>query len=341
MIDEFHPKLSSPADGGISNFKLTDAQLIIARMYRCTSWNELRERVGVRRKLSFSPRDGRGPSAADRFVTLACNDYSNKGPSPADRIDEATQILRADASLGTASLEALAVVGDHEGLGRALDADGLAAQGLMSTLVNNQRGPNEWPLILYATYSRVDAGQTSSSALDTVGLLLDRGADANAGFLWQGLVPPFTALTGTFGNGERHEPRHPDRLAIARLLLEAGADPNDGQTLYNNGIGGDEHDDPSHLELLLEFGLGTDQGGPWYAQMAAELLSPAALLEHELEASCARNRPNVLRVLIALGLPLDRPIGRFGATPAAVGRHNSHDDVLKILAEAGVDISAE
>ena len=28
-------------------------------------------------------------------------------------------------------------------------------------------------------------------------------------------------------------PAHRDSLALARLLLEAGADPNDGQTLYN------------------------------------------------------------------------------------------------------------
>jgi hypothetical protein len=66
-------------------------------------------------------------------------------------------------------------------------------------------------------------------------------------------------LTGVFGEGELgpvRQPRHPHALALARLLLEAGADPNDGQALYNRMF---EPDD-DHLELLFEFGLGADPG---------------------------------------------------------------------------------
>ena len=48
-------------------------------------------------------------------------------------------------------------------------------------------------------------------------LLLDAGADSDAGFLWEGLAPPFTCLTGAFGGGEdranqpphQHAPRWP------------------------------------------------------------------------------------------------------------------------------------
>ena len=59
----------------------------------------------------------------------------------------------------------------------------------------------------------------------------------------------FTALTGAFGEGEDgiNQLPHPHRDALARLLLDSGADPNDGQTLYNRHFR--ENDD--HLKLLL------------------------------------------------------------------------------------------
>ncbi len=64
-------------------------------------------------------------------------------------------------------------------------------------------------------------------------ILLQHGADPNAGYLWQGEVPPFTVLTGLFGNGEQgsvNDPPHPHAIRLATLLLDAGADPNDGQS---------------------------------------------------------------------------------------------------------------
>ena len=73
-------------------------------------------------------------------------------------------------------------------------------------------------------------------------------------------------LTGVFGQGELgpvRQPRHPHSLALARLLLEAGANPNDGQALYNRMF----EPDNDHLELLFEFGLGAGDGGPWKARM--------------------------------------------------------------------------
>ena len=65
-------------------------------------------------------------------------------------------------------------------------------------------------------------------------LLLSHGADPNAGFLW-GATYAFTALTGAFGEGEDgiNQLPHPQCDALATLLLESGADPNDGQALYN------------------------------------------------------------------------------------------------------------
>ena len=43
----------------------------------------------------------------------------------------------------------------------------------------------------------------ADAALATARILLDHGADPNAGYLWHGLATPFTVLTGVFGSGEQ------------------------------------------------------------------------------------------------------------------------------------------
>ncbi|WP_300610241.1 hypothetical protein, partial [Trebonia sp.] len=76
----------------------------------------------------------------------------------------------------------------------------------------------------------------------------------------------------------RHDPQVSldATLQTARLLLEAGADPNDGQLLYNRMFG--PRDD--HLVLLFEFGLGRDADGrgPWRRLLGDALESPAVML---------------------------------------------------------------
>ncbi len=333
MVDEFHPRLDATelAPSRAAEFELADAQLIVARMYRCASWNQLRDHLEVVRAFHFTPGTER-PGYVDfddSFIELACVNYAGKGPSPVDRIERAHQMLAVDPGLAVGSVEAAAIVGDHLAIAEILASE--------PSIVNERCGPNDWPPLLYATFSRIRTDNPAWSAIEAVKVLLAAGADPDVGFLWRGLVPPFTALTGAFGNGESGQSRHPDRLAISRLLLDAGADPNDGQTLYNNGIGGTNHDDPRHLELLLEFGLGTQQNGPWYRRLGAHLVDPAELLYHELEAAVIRNRPNHLRLLIGVGLDLERPVGRSQKFPVRLAAEHGNHEILEILRDVGID----
>src|SRR2546430_2575882 len=124
---------------------------------------------------------------------------------------------------------------------RAGDAAAIARD---PALVNAKGGPLNWPPLLYACYSRLDDSPPMRSSLEVARVLLERGADPNAGFMWNGMYP-FTALTGAFGRGEdnMNELPHPRYDALAPVLLDAGADPNDTPTLYN------PHFEPNHHHL--------------------------------------------------------------------------------------------
>jgi ankyrin repeat protein len=155
-------------------------------------------------------------------------------------------MVDARPDLGADSVHVAAARADGAALRRMLEAD--------PTLANADGGPFGWPPLLYLAYARHDPEISAEAVRDAVAALLEAGADPDAGYLWHGSSPPFTALTGAFGEGEQgpvNQPRHPQWEALARALLEAGADPNDEQTLYNRMF----RPDDSHLELLFEFGL--------------------------------------------------------------------------------------
>ena len=125
--------------------------------------------------------------------------------------------------------------------------------------------------------------------------LLDSGADPTAGYLWEGLPSPYTALTGALSSA------HSQPIDLARLLLERGADANDSQALYELGSAAD--DDTDALELLYEFGLGTGTGGIWHTRLAPLHPTPSQLVEDELIKAAAWNRPR--RAQVVLRNPVD------------------------------------
>lgn len=226
LIREFHPRFAEATSSlPPVGFKLADAQLTITRLYGQPSWNRLREQLGLLDAHTRpDPADvDDGDDAQSRFVALACVSY-NGDHDPGERIEQAQALHRRDPALAEASIAALAVTGDHQQLAERIAQD--------PSIVDAPCGPNKWPLLLYCCFSRLDLDHKTHSTLRTARLLLDTGADPNVGFLWRGLVPPFTALTGAFGCGEADQPPHPAESELARALLEAGADPNDGQTLY-------------------------------------------------------------------------------------------------------------
>jgi ankyrin repeat protein len=239
-------------------------------------------------RYSRYPEQVTADGPADEFLRLACLTYSDED-DPA-RWTRAREILRASPGLAEDDIYVAAATADTDALRRVLGGDLEAA--------SREGGPFQWTPLCYLAYARHDPDIAQHAVLEAARLLLDAGADPNDGYLWHGLVPPFTVLTGVFGEGELgpvRQPRHPRSLALARVLLEAGADPNDGQALYNRMFqpGND------HLELLAEFGLGRGDGGPWRRLLGDALDPPAVMVRGQLAWAITHGMTERLRLLVA------------------------------------------
>jgi ankyrin repeat protein len=338
VVREFHPRLpdAQPGSPELTAFKRTDAQLVIARSFGFPSWPRLKA------YLELTPRYSRWPgnepvgepiadesALVDEFLRLACLNYGDDGP---ERWAKARELLAANPELATATIHTIAAVGDPAAARDLLDRDPAEA--------NRQGGPHDWEPLLYLTYSRLGPTGPGRDSLETARVLLEHGADPNAGYLWEGLSPPFTALTGAFGRGEGDPPPHADELALARLLLEAGADANDEQTLYNR------HWDPDDrwLALLFEFGLGTGDGGRWCRLLAPVHATPRELIDEQLKSAARAGFAGHVRLLLDHGAdPEARRTGSHAyeaRTPREEAMVRGHRECAELLSAAGATSGA-
>jgi ankyrin repeat protein len=323
-VAEHHPD-GPPDPPSMAGFALSAAQLVVARRAGFASWTRLRRRVEMVQRLSRFPARMTADEAGDpaeRFLRLACLDYDDNGPEQWARAGE---VLSAHPDLTEGHVHAAAAAGDTVALSRVLAADGPAA--------NREGGPYRWVPLMYLAYARHDPGISEAAVLDSARLLLDAGADPNAGYLWHGLPSPFTVLTGVFGEGEAgpvSQPRHPHAVALARLLLEAGADPNDVQALYNRMF---EPDD-DHLALLFAFGLGRGDGGPWLTRIGEGHPTPTQLVRSQLAWAVTHGMTARVRLLAAHGADLVTPFDD-GTTVAARALTTGHPALAEELVRLG------
>jgi len=124
------------------------------------------------------------------------------------------------------------------------------------------------------------------------------------------------------------------------LLLEAGAEANDSQTIYNRGAGDIAHDDTDFLALLFDFGLGQGDGGPWRRRLPLEHQTPTEIAGEALQHATEAGLINRARLLVARGVD---PSGK-GTHPGYQGRSPYESAVLHgnlgiaaLLASAGAD----
>jgi ankyrin repeat protein len=318
QVNAFHPR----GDQALAAFALADAQFVTARSYGFDTWTQLKLHLAEIGPIIWNPPPPPDPgSLPDVFIRLACltyTDWHRSNPAKARRM------LDDHPGLATANLFTAAAVGDIAAVRRMIDED--------PGLVNAKGGVLRWEPLLYACYSRLDGVAGDRSSLEVARLLLSRGADPNAGFLFSGSYA-FTALTGAFGRGEDwdNQPPHSEADALATVLLEAGADPNDPQTLYNRHF--HEHDD--HLKLLFAYGLGQDKSGPWLKRLRGEHSSPETMLVQQLCWAATHNFPERVKLLLDNGVDVNTPGVRSGRTPYEEALRAGHDAIAEYLLQRG------
>jgi ankyrin repeat protein len=284
------PSFSSHSSDQIaSRVALHDAQSVIAREHGFESWGKLREEVEAR-TLTFD-------AALDEFVRCATGGASGR----------AERLLALHPAIASATLYTALVLGDAEQVdARVRDHPELATQA---------GGPQNWEPLLYichtclhrSTPARVDGLIRIARALVAL------GANPNAQYHWNWHPElPRTALWGSvcaIGS-----------LALAEVLLEAGANPTDGVTTHIAGGGGDV----AALELLNRFGVKVDgiPGGVpplvYMMEWADRPAGPFWLLDHGADPNLAWGAAGEAPLHVAArrwNLAMVEKLGALGADP--------------------------
>jgi hypothetical protein len=249
---------------------------------------------------------------SDRFLDLACLSY--EGNDSPERRAEAERLLAAHPEMVAGSIHVAAAVGDAAAVQTLL-----AAERGRAVEVGAPRG---WVPLMYLCYSRV----AQVDPLAAARALLAAGADPNS----FGTITDcrFTAVTGAIGVGEGGivaQPPHPQARALVELLLDAGADNNHSQALYNTHFLPDD----SWLKLFLERGLAKNPRITWDAT------SQDSVLDYLLGQAAQQGFTARVALLLQHGADPDGRNHYNKRTHLENARLNGHPDIAALLQGRG------
>ena len=310
---------------------LMHAQAAIAREYGFQSWPELVKQVEIllAEKLTEGER-------ADKFVRLAVGD-SGRG---------IVEMLDRYPDLPSYNIQTALVCGNVEKV-----REWLSGRSCEEALT-----PLGWKPLEYVAYSRVQLARSldSISLVECARELLDAGADPNTSHNFQeDDNAPLPVLYGACCHSQDEK--------IVRLLLERGAKPNDGESIYHSAQLNLGH----MLELLVEFGgdlSGSDPhwgntplffnaghrvsdtgyeramlGCEWLLDHGADPnVRSGKCLETPLFAAIRSGSTRLVRMLLDHGADPGIP-DVDGQTPYMLAAATGAGDILELLEQAGAD----
>ena len=171
------------------------------------------------------------------FIRAACVPLDTAHVS--GNLNRAEAILAEHPEFATDSIYTAAILGDDANVRRFIEGDPSAA--------TRKGGPHGWDALTYLCFSRylrIESGR-SPGFVAGARALLDAGANANTGW-WEKSQQPRpeweSALYGAAGVAHNAE--------LTRLLIERGADANDGEVTYHSP----EAYDNGAMKALVESG---------------------------------------------------------------------------------------
>ncbi len=314
------------AQFGSSVPTLSSAQLVLAREYGFASWAKLLAHVEEVRS-----QEGITSEAAERFVELALS----------ERLDALRRWLELYPGLRSWDPVCAFLCGNAEYVGKWLETNSASVK----------LGSKDWEPLEYVCYSRVQRLQ-ATGAVKCARRLLDAGADPNTRHMYS-KTDPIAVLYGASAEG-----RNPD---LVRLLLERGANPNDGESIYHAA----QYNLPDILEVLVAHGgdlSGADshwgntplyflaghrptdsnaeaaaRGMEWLLDHGADPNVPARYMgEWPLHTLCFRGWGSLVETFLRHGA--DPNVRRKdGRTPYVLARIVGNDVAANALMAAGAD----
>jgi ankyrin repeat protein len=271
---------------------------------------------------------------SDAFIVVAC--VPRDGPHASGTLDSAAAILAAHPEIAAADVHTTAILGDAAGVRRCLEGDpsGATATG----------GPYGWDALThlcFSRYLRLDPGR--GDFVGAARALLDAGASATTGWFEHDHQPDPEWECVLYGAaGVAHH------AGLTRLLLERGADPNDGEVTYH----APETRDNAALRALVESGRLTADSlatmllrkadwhdGDGIAYLLAHGADPDRLTHWgQTPLHQALRRDNALAHIDVLLDHGARPsvTNRDGDTAIAIATRRGRGDVLALLERRGL-----
>lgn len=308
IVKSSHPKADAFAS-------LRDAQLVIARSYGFPGWQELSEAVELAQDAEKNLSD-----KAALFIQLGCVQYN--GNDSLRNYQRARKLYASYPEIAEFNFYTALVANNASVVSKYLGSD--------ATLAKTPGGPFSWPPLLYVTYSRIGQPEDTLQSLSILKQLLDCGADPNSHVILDDTYR-FTALTGAMGEGEQgvNQPPHQNAEQMVALLLDAGANPNEGQGLYNTMFT-DSAD--KWLALLFNRGLNASDPLNWDDGGHGPQLTT---LEYQLASAVGSNRLSRVKLLLNAGTSpnaCDTYNGRSVHTNAVLANHT---EIALLLEEKG------
>jgi hypothetical protein len=232
-----------PATAGLSDedlwsrgMRLHDAQSCIAREHGFASWPDLKRYVEVQAVA----REARAVRILRWLQLIYRGDVSNTSGRANLRVG--LRMLAEDPGLVAGDPYLACAIGDEDALRQATQAD--------PSWVNLSGGPLQMPPLFAVAHSGLLRVEEFRERLHgSARLLIAAGADVNqriysrwppASLEKPDMRYPLSTLYGAAG--ANHD------VVLTRLLLDAGADPDDGESLYHS------LENPACTRLLLEYG---------------------------------------------------------------------------------------